>query len=1247
MSSLNIVSWNVRGLGSGPKRLKVLNHLNDLKADIALLQETHLSLSAGHLLCCSQYPAMYSASFNSKQRGVAVLINKNVTFTHKDTVTDPEGRFVIINISIQNKDFCIASIYGPNFDDSSFFHRFFTSLSVHSDSTIIIGGDVNLVLDPELDRLSTAANQRTWQSASILKQYMNDLGLCDAWRSCHPSTKGFTFFSPVHHSQSRLDYLLVSNSLLKEIKSSNIHPIIISDHAPVSVTISREVPRPSGSTWRFNTSLLKDQEFIEFFKKEWATFLEFNDTSEISPSILWEAAKAVMRGKIISYSTHKKRKEKADLLELGNKIKTLETAYAASAQEHILGDLKNLKLQLNDIINKQTQFQIQRLRLERYENSNKSGKFLANQLKINKEKSTITSIMDQTGNVTHDPVKINNAFKDFYQNLYTPQINPSEQSINSFLNNINLPKLNEDQITNLDSPLSLSELHEALLLMPNGKAPGPDGFPAEFYKEFWEQLAPTFYKTVKFINESQSLPPNMNSANIILLLKPDKDPTSPSSYRPISLINADVKIICKALAQRIEKVTPHIIDFDQTGFIKGRHSDDNVRRLVNIIDFATIKNQEMTILSLDAEKAFDRVNWKFLIAALHKFGFGESFINWIKILYHNPNASVRTNKQTSNRFFLGRGTRQGCPLSPSLFAIFIEPLAAAIRQNESIKGIKTKHSHHKISLYADDILLFLSNIHSVNETATIINEFSSISDYSINWNKSVLLPLNSNAEQGLTIPVKSGNIKYLGIYFSPKISELVLLNYTPLLKNIQDDLTRWTNLPLSLMGKVATVKMKILPKVNYLFSMIPTQPPLKWFKTLDSSISSFLWNNKPARISLKTLKSAKSCGGLELPNFHNYFLANRLQYILKWLKNNPETNSWLDLEQALCGKINLSDLPFISQIVKKQDCFKSININATLTAWWEFLKISKSSIQPCKMTPIWNNPDILINKKIIHFPAWQAGGIKQLEHIIIDRRFITPQELQDKHGIYNFLEYQQLKSIITKKFKYRDNDLKLPDVVTTLINFSMNKTLSKIYKLLCNLDNNISLPTTKWDADLSISTDESFWSELCLNTFKMTKNPNLQLIHFKTLHRIYYTGQRMFKMGLSNSDICQHCDSNLPDNYMHALWFCTPVQALWQQVCADLSVWLKVSITASPSLCVLGDMSAIDVEGGLGSIIFITLCIAKKTILINWKSKKNINISQHRNLLLDHISLEKMSAQSSSNFERIRSLWSPIANSVT
>jgi len=239
------------------------------------------------------------------------------------------------------------------------------------------------------------------------------------------------------------------------------------------------------------------------------------------------------------------------------------------------------------------------------------------------------------------------------------------------------------------------------------------------------------------IKEENYLTPTMNSANIIVLLKTGKDPTLPASYRPISLINVDLKIICKALAGRLEKITPYIIHPDQTGFIKGRHSSSNMRRFINLIDYSNINNLETIIVSLDAEKAFDRVNWKFLFATLSKFGFGSTFINWIKILYKSPNARVRTNDQTSPSFSLQRGTRQGCPLSPSLFAIFIEPLAMAIRQNQHIKGIWSLKNEHKISLYANNVLLFLQNSRtSFSETITLINKFSSLSDYSINWSKS-------------------------------------------------------------------------------------------------------------------------------------------------------------------------------------------------------------------------------------------------------------------------------------------------------------------------------------------------------------------------------------------------------------------------------------------------------------------------------------------------------------------------------
>lgn len=152
---------------------------------------------------------------------------------------------------------------------------------------------------------------------------------------------------------------------------------------------------------------------------------------------------------------------------------------------------------------------------------------------------------------------------------------------------------------------------------------------------------------------------------------------------------------------------------------------------------------------------------EFLFATLHKFGFRNSFIDWIKILYSAPRASVRTNDHTSPSLSLQSGTRQGCPLSPSLCAILEEPLAAAIRQNGNIKGIQTENVHHKIGLYADDVLLFLLNSEtSLSETITLIDKFSSISDYSINWSKSIVLPVKCDF-QSISTPLKSGNQYFL------------------------------------------------------------------------------------------------------------------------------------------------------------------------------------------------------------------------------------------------------------------------------------------------------------------------------------------------------------------------------------------------------------------------------------------------------------------------------------------------------
>ncbi len=486
-------------------------------------------------------------------------------------------RFIIINISINNSPVTIGNLYGPNTDDPSFFQTFLSSISNFSNCPVIIAGDFNTVLDSTIDRPNSLGNKSIWKSAETIKLFMSDFGLGDSWRIQHPNVKKYSFFSPVHQSYSRIDFFLTSNSIISNISESNIHPIVISDHAPVTLKWNINNPHKPFTRWRFNTSLLKD--FDSYFKREWACFLEMNDSPELSPSLLWEAGKAVLRGKIISFSVYKKRKEKEGQAELEQKIKELEDSNINNPTENTQDTLRKYKFQLNELINKHTQFLIQRLRQENFHHSNKSGKYLANQIKQNKEKTTIAVITDTAGRSTNSPEEINHIFQHFYSKLYSSEKHPTQKDIDSFLNNINLPQLSKHQINTLESPLTEHEFFNALKLMPNNKSPGPDGCPAEFYKHFWSILSPLFIRMINESKQKSKLPDNMNTATISLLLKPNKDPTLPSSYRPISLINVDIKIIAKALAYRLEKVTPSIIHPDQTGFIKGRLASNNTRRL--------------------------------------------------------------------------------------------------------------------------------------------------------------------------------------------------------------------------------------------------------------------------------------------------------------------------------------------------------------------------------------------------------------------------------------------------------------------------------------------------------------------------------------------------------------------------------------------------------------------------------------------------------------------------------------------
>ena len=183
---------------------------------------------------------------------------------------------------------------------------------------------------------------------------------------------------------------------------------------------------------------------------------------------------------------------------------------------------------------------------------------------------------------------------------------------------------------------------------------------------------------------------SQKQAVITLIEKKGKDRSFLKNWRPISLVNVDAKITSKVLEARIKNVLPDIIRHNQSGFVKDRYIGETVRSIFDLMDFTLNENIPGLMIFIDFHKAFDSVEWNYLVTCLEAFHFGPDVIRWpVKTLYKNMQSCVINNGLTTSYFPLERGVRQGDPLSPYLFVCVVETLAIAIRQNTAIKGILT------------------------------------------------------------------------------------------------------------------------------------------------------------------------------------------------------------------------------------------------------------------------------------------------------------------------------------------------------------------------------------------------------------------------------------------------------------------------------------------------------------------------------------------------------------------------------
>jgi exonuclease III len=891
-----LATQNTQSLGQGfngkKKRKEIQSFFKNTtpRTDVLLLQETKLPEEA----CLKQArflefkggsslwnEASFSALSGKFTGGTGIILSERMAAitTHHGILFPGRAQYVVLNLS-QRLQLGIINIYGFSETGPRAMLWNHIAQTPLPEAEWVLAGDFNnieSIQDKQGGSDKTSIGNREMEAWNKL---LVRLGVRDAYHIRafrRKTTKAFTWTNGRNDEtmvQSRIDRIYVPPRLATAGGTTEILPEIpdISDHSGVLMHFNNSGPRKSKHP-SFNLGLLKHPESKEALVKTWREVMDDETLDSWNAKVV--AANKAILAKSAELTKQQKKQWKATYLEQFDDIVAAEDELQHNWGSTEARDrLSDAQAKLHEVRQQKFQFKESAILSKWARVGDRCTKEFFEHFSGQRRQVTIKSLLEGETLLTSQ-AELERHILSFYEALYSLDAQV-ENNIAARLDCLQYIKttVTAEHNEELLKPLTQEEVKEAVNQLSVGKAPGVDSIPAEFYQEVWEDIE---FDIFSFVLESVDLEGIADELNIskIALLPKSEDRLRIQNYRPISLLNTLYKVVAKIYANRMKPLIHHWILPSQTGFVPNRCILDNVFLAFEAIEWTLENKQDLSMLLLDFEKAYDRVNWTFLRETMEIMGFSNKWVNQVMSLNMNASAAVIVNGEQSQTFHLRRSVRQGCPLAPYLFLLTVDVLGQMLQHPDcGVQGLKLPdHTSITNQMFADDTLLLLDGTKdNMDRALAVIDRFGAASGAKLNLHKSVGLWLSSTDrtwQWGEATGFKwlqPGEItRYLGFPFGLRIPQKEKDN--KMLTQLRKHLFKWADQKLSLAGRIMIANQVILSSIWYLASC--TDLSSKALKLARALVRNYVWSgqresNSRARVKWDTAVLPVVRGGIKI-----------------------------------------------------------------------------------------------------------------------------------------------------------------------------------------------------------------------------------------------------------------------------------------------------------------------------------------------------------------------------------------------